>query len=944
MTRINTNVSSLVAQNRLNRTNNDLNTSLTRLSTGLRINTGKDDPAGLIASEALRSDITSINKAITNTQRASQIIATADSALGQVSTLLNDIRGLVVEAANSGALSDDEIAANQLQVDSSLQAINRIAQTTTFQGRKLLDGSLDFITSAGTNFTSIRDLQINQANLGSAGQVALDVEITSAATRARVDVANIPAAGVEGTGALTLTNNAPDVEASATVTGTTSGASFDIAVNDGTTLDGVAGNDVVVNLSAGPTAATSQAASGLYALTAGDFNISAKAGGAYDGALGNAVTLTVQEGTTATAQASTAGIDVNGVTGAFTISALAGGVEDGSQGNDLTIDFTLGANAGSVAAAATYNGAGNSLTIQIDNSAGSVSLADIEAALLADGAFNDKFEIDVGSNGTTLFRTGAGAGNNDAQTGITLSGGASEAAQASLDLSTPSAPALTITIDADNGAQSFDDIIAALATQSDFDEFVFNVGLDGEYDPATDSGNIGAETFSGGANEAATVSYLDGVIDITVDDVTDRTAADIIASLNADTAFAALFTASNSAGTFLADGTDDLTGQAFTGGTDTTLDDVLTITGPSGEKNNGTVTFTQSSLVTTPTAEVDEDGNLTISVSDSTATTLSAIKGAIDSLNGYSAEVTATAGDASFNPLADSIVATDISGATDGGIVKDAVFELVGKNGSQVFEVSAGTTIDQLVSQINLVKEATGIQATANASTLEIRSLAYGENAVVDLRIIEEDSDGTFTSEIGVRSRDIGADVVAKINGVDASGDGNTLKVKNSTLDIELKVEEGFSGNITFSINGGGANFQLGPEVVSNQQARIGINSLSTGRLGGVSGKLFQLAEGGSASLAQNTTLASEIVDEAINQVTSLRGRLGAFQATALESNLVSLNDTVANLTEAESSIRDADFAAESARLTRAQILVQSGTSVLGIANQNPQNVLALLR
>ena len=81
-----------------------------------------------------------------------------------------------------------------------------------------------------------------------------------------------------------------------------------------------------------------------------------------------------------------------------------------------------------------------------------------------------------------------------------------------------------------------------------------------------------------------------------------------------------------------------------------------------------------------------------------------------------------------------------------------------------------------------------------------------------------------------------------------------------------------------------------------------------------------------------------------INKVTSLRGRLGAFQATTLESNLVSLNDTRANLLEAESSIRDADFAEESARLTRAQILVQSGTNVLSLANQNPQNVLALLR
>ena len=75
-----------------------------------------------------------------------------------------------------------------------------------------------------------------------------------------------------------------------------------------------------------------------------------------------------------------------------------------------------------------------------------------------------------------------------------------------------------------------------------------------------------------------------------------------------------------------------------------------------------------------------------------------------------------------------------------------------------------------------------------------------------------------------------------------------------------------------------------------------------------------------------------------------MRGRLGAFRSTTLDSNLVSLNETAANLQEAESSIRDADFAAESANLTRAQILVQSGTNVLAIANQNPQNVLALLR
>ena len=135
MTRINTNVSSLNAQKTLARSNASLQESLTRLSTGLRINAGKDDPAGLIASEVLRSDIISVERAITNSNRANQMIATADSALGQVSSLLNDIRGLVSEAANTGAMSSEQIAANQLQIDSSLEAIDRIAQVTSFQGK-----------------------------------------------------------------------------------------------------------------------------------------------------------------------------------------------------------------------------------------------------------------------------------------------------------------------------------------------------------------------------------------------------------------------------------------------------------------------------------------------------------------------------------------------------------------------------------------------------------------------------------------------------------------------------------------------------------------------------------------------------------------------------------------------------------------------------------------
>ncbi|MCA9107767.1 MAG: flagellin FliC, partial [Planctomycetales bacterium] len=120
--------------------------------------------------------------------------------------------------------------------------------------------------------------------------------------------------------------------------------------------------------------------------------------------------------------------------------------------------------------------------------------------------------------------------------------------------------------------------------------------------------------------------------------------------------------------------------------------------------------------------------------------------------------------------------------------------------------------------------------------------------------------------------------------------------------------------------------------------------NINTGSIGGVNGRLYELRSGNGKSLTNDAVGAGKIVDEVITKVAKLRGRLGAFQRTTLESNSIALGDYLANLTEAESAIRDADFAKESAALTRAQVLVQSGTSVLGIANQNPQNVLSLLR
>jgi flagellin len=586
MSRINTNVSSLIAQTRLTRSNSQLQTALTRLSTGLRINSGKDDPAGLIASESLRADITSVNKAITNSERASQLIATADSALGQISGLLNDIRGLVTESANDATLSQEQVDANQLQIDSSLEAIDRIAKVTTFQGRKLLDGSLDFITSyTGGTGSNVTDLNINQANLGSTGSVSVSVDITSAATQA------------------TLTSTIPAAAA----------------------------------------------------------------------AVAADVAFTFNDASEITVTAATAGGDANGIT----VNLV----------NNTSIT------------------AGDAVAIYDEGNS----------------------EINVYINGDTLAA----------------------------------------------------DIATAIDGLADF--------------TASQTAGAGTDGFV-----AANDSYgLQG---------------------------------------------------SLTGGSDATT-----------------------------------------------------------------------------------------------GLLDDLVVRISGSKGSEVLQFESGAAGADIAAAINLLTDSTGVSAAFATTTLTLTSAGYGAAESVGVEVISEGGSGTFETNLS-GTRDTGSDIVATVNGYQANGYGNTISLNNTALNVNLTVSNGSTTDVAFDITGGGANFQLGPDVVTAQQARIGIGSVNTGELGGVSGRLYELRSGNSKSLDNDATGAADVVDEVITKVNSLRGRLGAFQRTTLETNIANLNDTLANLTEAQSSIRDSDFAVESANLTRAQILVQSGTAVLQIANQNPQNVLSLLR
>jgi flagellin len=209
---------------------------------------------------------------------------------------------------------------------------------------------------------------------------------------------------------------------------------------------------------------------------------------------------------------------------------------------------------------------------------------------------------------------------------------------------------------------------------------------------------------------------------------------------------------------------------------------------------------------------------------------------------------------------------------------------------------------------------------------------------------------GTFATADGLTgastTRGVGRDAVATVNGALTVGDGLNVKLNTTTLDMNLTLSDTFgAGSTSFAITGGGALFQLGPQVTSNQQVNVGIKSVAASKLGDNNvGFLNDVVTGGNSTLVGgNAGAASRILERAVRQVAVLRGRLGAFEKNTLETNINSLSVALENVTASESSILDADFAAETAALTRAQILTQAGTSVLATANTTPQSVLSLL-
>jgi len=164
---INTNVASINSQRQLTSTNNALSTSMERLSSGLRVNSAKDDAAGLAIGDRMDSQIRGMTVATRNASDGISMAQTAEAAMGEITSTMQRMRDLAVQSANSGAVTSgdrDKLQSEFKQLDDELK---RIVQNTEFNGKKIINGSLSggINIQVGANTTADNQIAVSVANM-----------------------------------------------------------------------------------------------------------------------------------------------------------------------------------------------------------------------------------------------------------------------------------------------------------------------------------------------------------------------------------------------------------------------------------------------------------------------------------------------------------------------------------------------------------------------------------------------------------------------------------------------------------------------------------------------------------------------------------------------------------------------------------------------------------
>ena len=935
--RINYNQAASIAQRGLAGSQDAYSRMAERLSTGLRINRASDDAAGMAVSEKLKNQIRGLNQAQRNAQDSISLIQTAEGALAETHSLLSRIRELSVQSANDTLTASDR-ANLQAEVNQLVSEVDRIASTAQFNGIALLNKNSTVSThdsgdglqfQIGANSSSVANnltLTIGGARTQDLGSVKTLSGINSAIT-----------SGTFTIGSSTVTYDASvdtvfDVRDLINADTATHGATASVA-NGTLTLS--ASSAVVVADGTGNLASTlgfsGTAAVGSVSGSSTLASIGVTAGG----------TLTIATAATAAAGSNTLGdLGTVGGTLSFTAQVAAGTATTTSTlaelgvsaGGTLTLAFDDGTGAETRSVAVTYATGDTlgALATRIDTAVNEAS------ALLASGTTAGGMAVIVGgptTAGTATLQDLGVAGSGTVTIGFDDGTGTETRSVAVSYTDTDTINSLKSLIDTaittaasmqSNGAgigftytmggpgSGLSPITLANATTTTYAAGVFTIDLGAGTPFITDISDSGATTSGllAALNLAPISGAVSGTSAASSAAVTKVTTA--ISLSSASTAFSAgsMSIDVGSSGARLTTLSDSGTALAAL--------NLSAITSGSGTStaSSGTVnTAIQSETVTVNYTTADTLTGLATNIQSALQTA-----GAV----GDSTLATGTLTNATAS-FASGVLAID----ADGSGVSSVTFSAISETGSG----TARTVLGGL---------ATGAQVTSTNSI----SPAATENVAVNFATTDTLTSLATTIQTALRgSGAVGSSLIGSLTGA-ANADFGTTAASTFTIAV-TDPDVSISG---LTETGGGLIAALGLTGLSGASVASASALTSTTYTltsSAIASGITSLSSGTGSTLNISTRAAASAsiatVDEAINQVSSLRANLGAAQ-NRLESTIRSLGVASENSSAANSRIADADIAASMSELVRSQILQQAGVSVLAQANQAPSLVLQLLR
>ena len=946
------NIPALQSYNIVNNTSNALQKSIAKLSSGLRINSAADDAAGLAISEKMRSQIRGLDKAVANTQDGISLIQTAEGALSETHSILQRMRELSVQAAND-TLTQQDRSYIQVEIDQLNDEITRIGNTTQFNKKKLLNGDAAALWSSDDNDTKaiinggLRKIdQFGQKNSvegnyklrikADPGQgevqksdimkikhdnVVMNKSVNTAFGVTDVSVDNMPAgnyslkytaaaqAGATLTGAYGIGGTEYTHDTTLTMQNTSAPVTkISVQTTDGVEIWSTSGSDIFGDNGSGATAA--QQVAYFMGGNADDVDGTKHY---YAGVIDEIV-----------AKAREKGITLEGYT--------RNNIDDAVTGATMDLNTSV-MNSSAPGIRIVYEGGGSGSTPQVttDTDNGGTQLPAVD---YSNTPTNDVFEVNAGTvldNASILFEVKSVDAINQtvtlkaSATKLSQDGTVSTAVQDNIILKDAGSGGTPVAVELD---QLFSGATTAASIQLNADKlkaiqdggkFVYSITATA--DPNTNttapigvtlSGNLDStwdEKWDGGPFRGQTPTYV-----LNGDKLADTEVQFKNYILNEKTGVVNEGTI-----TMSTDSTFKVTNGALTtgnGGNGITEGDVLASFDAAyiGKVAGGDVKLRDLDKFWNSEGVFMLEDAKTITLNQADGSTASVTLYANDTLD----DVATKLNDAIANGLGQAKYVDDATkfakyvgnGSTNNSESVDGTFVLrsviPGKSGEITLSGDQGIIDAFSLNTIQKSKETNFTVDVSNAHT--------GEAIATGVKVTGNVAHGLIDKNVDV---EFGA-----LKGITASWNDNLNKFVYSSSTEETVLH--LADNTTVLQIGANEGEDLALDIGDMRSHALGLDGVNV--------------------MSHDRAARSiTIIDNAIDKVSTQRANLGAYQ-NRLEYTANNLTTASENLTAAESRIRDADMAKEMMNFTKLNIMLQAGNSMLAQANQQPQNVLSLIR